>query len=171
MRVVVPYVDLHPRAAAALERCAPDAERVYVGVHTEAYWRLVADLWAIGETFAIIEHDIEIHNWVLSAFTYCPEPWCTFIYRGAGDPTDISNWPRASLGCARFRSELMAEVPSAVERAGSTDQAGRDWRRLDVALASQLEQAGFRRCVHGPAVAHHHRYPGFGCACGEDHGP
>lgn len=170
MRVVCPYVTagptiergLHPLCEAALARYAPDADLIDLGNRSDAYHGLLAELWGSGESFAIVEQDIEIHETVIPELGTCHEPWCVFAYN--------IGWPAApvgsALGCVRFSARLLAEIPNAM--------AGlpvRGWQQLDWALAARLREAGHEPHVHEPLVAHHHRYVSPGgthCACGED---
>lgn len=171
MRVICPYTTIHPLTEAALTASAPSCERIWVGGSDYAYWQLLADLWAAGESFTIVEHDIEIGRGTLPAFEGCGELWCTFPYNGPafGDGSDPLLY--GSLGCTRFSAVLLAAVPEMMQLVGSIADgvpAG-DWRRNDCLLLGHLRQAGFEPHVHWPAVAHHHMYPPYGCACGADH--
>lgn len=173
MRIVFPYTSPHPLASAALERWAPCAERVQIDAaqrdtnnHPNGYYLLLAALWAAGETFALIEHDNEIHDSVVLQFTACQEQWCLFPYGGPGyrpeDDTD-RGLLKCSLGCTRFRQELLQETKSLI-----TDLPVRDWRRLDCEIYPRLLQLGYKPHLHEPVVAHHHVYNGR-CACGGSH--
>lgn len=169
MRIVCPYTlasdpgmerGLHPLCEAALAAHAPDAEMLYLGTRHDSYRDLLADLWAAGDSFLLIEHDVEIHDRVIPELDACPEPWCSFPYP-VGSPDGMID---SSLGCTRFTADLLAAVPDMIDRLPV-----RDWRRLDCELAPRLRQAGFVPHVHHPAVKHHHVYPAPGgnrCACG-----
>lgn len=77
MRVIVPFAGtIHPIAARALEDFAPGAERVDVSSSDFAYYNLLCDLWAMGEDFAIVEHDVAINPWALERLASCSKPWC-----------------------------------------------------------------------------------------------
>lgn len=167
MRVVVPFTNVHPLADTAVQRHAPHAERVYVGDRDDSYWRLLSGLWADGEAFVVIEHDIEIHATVLEAFAACTSPWCTFGYLISWGDAELLT---RGLGCVRFGVGAMAMVPDATtdpDVLGAGGDPSRDWRRLDTRIAGRLSSGGLEPCVHG-TVVHHHIYGGH-CACGREH--
>lgn len=157
MKVVVPYVDLHPLTLAALQRYAPDADLADIGKAYDAFWRFLAQLWDEGEGFLLVEHDIEIHAEVIPQLEGCPESWCVFPFPGAGGALLYG-----SLGCTRFSTELIAKVPNLMK-----DLCVRDWRRLDSEITPALERAGCTRHYHEPPVPHHHYRPErHQCDCG-----
>ena len=160
LRVVFPCTEIaHPLAVAALHRHAPQAEIVDLGVEHDAYYRLLSDLWQAGESFLVVEHDIEIHGSVLPQVAVCGGDWCVFPYYGAG-----TSLLEHSLGCTRFAAPLLARQPDLMAKLPV-----RDWRRLDCEMFPALLTAGERRCVHRPMVDHHHIYPGRPCSCGKEH--
>ena len=125
----------------------------------EAYWRLLCELWATGEDFAIIEHDIEIHEAVVREFTECANPWCVNWYdgqqrtwTGRGD-VPVPVVLKCALGCVRFRGELTRTHPRLLSH-----MTVRRWDRLDSQLASLLQRRGQNAHRHEPDVIHHHDY-------------
>lgn len=172
MRVIVPYTiagepgverGLHATCEQALSRFAPDAEMIYLGTRPDAYHDLLEELWAAGQSFLLIEHDIEIHQHVLTEAEACPEPYCSWPY-GIGYPADPVT---VALGCTRFSAEIIDAVPDLMSMLPV-----RDWRRQDCEIAPRLKAAGFEPHVHDPPVLHHHAYPAPGgerCACGAEH--
>lgn len=138
---------------------APGCERVDVSGAVDAYRLLLERLWADGEAFLIIEHDIEIHRWVVPELESCPEDWCLFPYGLVG-----GYLVEGSLGCTRFSAALIQAEPGLI---GSLPT--RDWRRLDCELLGKLRQVGREPHVHQPPVLHHHTYGAQGCACGLAH--
>jgi hypothetical protein len=132
---------------------------------------LLLQLWAAGEPFLLIEHDIEIHERVVRSLRYCPRPWCAFPYSGPGFHSNGDPMLRESLGCTRFSAKLMRDEPDllAVAAAMSQGLAAGDWRRMDASISPTLKQRGYVVHVHAPPVLHHHLYPNEGCACGGDH--
>lgn len=187
MRVVVPHVGVHSLASRALDRYAPGAERIYVGHHEYAYRDLIAKLWKEGESFLLVEHDVEIHGDVLRQLLRCEkagEPWCLFGYPGAGDESGDRVLLR-SLGCTRFGAPLLRALPSFME-----DLPVHHWTRLDGEMYPRLTvwrhedgspcdhriiegevacPAGplwrYQPHVHTPNVGHHH-WRGDRCDCG-----
>lgn len=172
MRVVAPYTAFHPLTEAWLREYAPPVEYVHLE-HDSAYWDLLCSLWASGDDFALIEHDMVPHDTTLPGFLDCPNGWCLHPYEGA----PILGTPRrrifrCALGCTRFRGEFTARYPDTVSRLRHTSTTifGRycntTWDRMDSQIASILFQSGERPCEHEPMVDHHHPV----CECGTDAG-
>lgn len=97
MRVVVPFTDVTLGCRSSLERYCPQAELYDVSGDVEAYWRLLSDVWADGETFVLIEHDAEWDERAIRALEECPEPYCK-----------ADGWFRF----CRFRSSVMRDNPN-----------------------------------------------------------
>jgi hypothetical protein len=171
LRVVCPFVTIHPATEAALIAHAPQVERISVAHSDLAYCELLTRLWAEGESFLIVEHDIEIHAAVVPDAVACPEPWCVWPFPGPGFWDTAGNDPLLyeSLGCTRFSAALMAAEPDALTVAGAMNAGLRagDWRRMDVSILPTLRARGYEPHTHWPAVVHHHRYSA-GCSCGEE---
>ncbi len=148
MRILAPFTWMHDAAEMALREWAPEAERVDVSASLTSYWELMATVWGLGESFAVIEHDIEIHEHVIRSFAACPELWCVFPYPYRGSPQLLTS----ALGCARFHDQLLREQPRLL---GDFDEDSRYWRDLDRELSHELEGLGYQAHVHWPPVGHH----------------
>lgn len=122
---------------------------------SDAYYYLLAGLWAEGVAFVVVEQDIEIFDDTLVGFASCPHLWCLHAYAGPGDVVLDQ-----ALGCTRFSSALLAEIPDALSSVHdfSDGLPPRDWRRVDTLLAWKLRMAGHEPHIHTPMVTHHHRY-------------
>lgn len=163
MRVVVPAVPdgLHPTVVPAILAAGYRAEVVPL-VGDEAYHDLFCRLWKDGETFAIVEHDIEVAPGTLAALEACPEWWCAnsyWIYWG--DCMDRFGVP--GLGCTRFAAPLIAAHPDLPDLLAATDTGSgrppKHWMSLDAAVAQWLRGPFQHVCHrHHPNVAHHHDY-------------
>jgi hypothetical protein len=180
VRIVCPYepsIEFHCEAALP-----PETEKVHLGPYFDAYWRLLRELWADGESFILIEHDIVVTPLVIDRLTKCTSsPWCTHPYLGAGWK---DGYPKAlvqtSLGCVRFDQELILDHPEVWELVGEIDNANdsarREYHYLDVRLLGVLrDKLGYWPHIHGEPVVHHHMYQD-GCSSGEgcsneDHRP
>ena len=180
MRVIVPYVTLHPLALRGLQRFAPEAELIDLGVGRDRYHQLLAELWKAGEGFLIVEQDVELnHDTVLSQMEECPEPWCVFPYPGPKPPRgwsqespsdELGHLLYRSLGCTRFSGPLLTSMPRFM-----TELPHREWHRLDREINLRLSAKRFmgqklKPHVHWPYVLQHHVWDGE-CSCGEDHDP
>ena len=149
MRVVVPHTARHPDTIAG---APPGAEWVRVSEDRFAYWRLLCRLWADGEGFMVLEHDVVCRPDVLDQFGTCDEPWCAFPYADMCCAACVEKW-RNTLGCTRFSAEIIRAVPDAVS--GITPGM-RDWHCLCNGLGAALRTAGFTHHWHAPPVRHHH---------------
>jgi hypothetical protein len=156
LRVLVAHTRLHPTTAVLLNRHAPGHVRVPLDpADLSAYWRVLAKAWTEPGDLMVVEQDIGIHAGVLKGLQGCEQPWC-------GHPYSIGNLQLVCLGCTRFSAALKDAEPDLFEvvgRDGSGGLPARDWRRLDVRVADELERRGYKRHAHLPAVAHYHRYP------------
>lgn len=174
MRVVCPYTKLHLLTETSLAEHAAHAELVQLdATRPDAYWSAMAAWWADGESFTVVEHDIEIHGTVLADFTACPEVWCIFPYMGPSAELLFM-----SLGCTRFRSVLITAEPDLLEAVGRRTDGlpQKDWRRMDTLMLGELRERGYSPHPHDPPVLHHHSYAfpvgsslPDGCACGMEH--
>ena len=162
MRVVAPYVALHPLARDALYRYAPGAELVELDRSPQAYYRFLSACWAEGESFVNVEQDVAIHELVIPQFEACPEPWCYFPVTGPGPATGGPYLVRA-LGCVRFSAELTAAEPDLL-----LSMPAHDWRILDAHALPRLMQRHYRAHEHVPPVLQHHVYGGH-CCCRTQH--
>lgn len=173
MRVIVPFTDIHPCTERALASLVPDVQRVDVGGDPLAYSRLLAELWASGDDFLVVEHDIQLTAEALRQAGECDCVWSTSPYRGAGTSWAAATLLTRSLGCTRFRGELTRRLPTVVAEANARNDMGSvcppgHWKGLDARLYSVLRGEGLEPHLHAE-VPHHHLYS-YGCACGGDHG-
>lgn len=178
--VVCPYTKLDGRTRVALTGRAARLAFVHVGGSPSAYADLLVELWARGEAFVLVEHDIEIHDGVLPELAACPEPWCLFPYArllpGPKVRWDGRGWGPGvallsnNLGCTRWSAELMAALPDLMTEVRNTARPGLPaghWSRLDDVSAQLLSLAGYEPHVHHPEVLHHHWLDRWNCcACG-----
>jgi hypothetical protein len=150
IRIVCPYVELRDETKRALTAYAPQTEYVDTSADPFAYWRLLKDLWGAGSDFLLVEQDIEIHAQVVPELEACPELWCAFPYELAPDNRTLT----ASLGCTRFRADLMHHQQMECIAPGF-----RHWNGLDHWLLLDLYTRGHRPHLHFPEVLHHHTEP------------
>ncbi len=149
MRVIVPHTAVHPDTLAGVPE---DAEWYDVSDSPVAYWELLCSVWADGETFCVIEHDVVCRPDVIEEFEECPEPWCVFPYDDFCHRECQEAW-RNMLGCTRFDASLIAAVPQALE---DIEERRRPWLNLCDGIGNNLRAAGFTHHWHEPAVHHHH---------------
>ena len=97
MNVVVPYVKLEPALMAALlEQEVPALYRETTG--STGYWSLLAELWAKGETFILLEQDKIPAPGLLQELWDCEYPWCStpVSMRGSRSRRPIRRLPASS---------------------------------------------------------------------------
>lgn len=143
----VPYTAVHPLTAST---APPDATWVDVSCSPVAYWAALRAIWARGETFALLEHDVVCRSEVTAELDACSEPWCVFPYDFCH--VECREAWRNMLGCTRFRAEMIAAVPDAVSLIPADN---RDWHNMCDGLGANLRAAGFTHHWHGPPVEHH----------------
>lgn len=150
-RWYVPHTACHPETVA---NAPANATWVNVASSPNAYYAALLRIWAEGETFAILEHDVTCRPDVVESFDACPELWCLYQYDPVctcGNPNCREAW-RNMLGCTRFRAELMVAVPDAM---ASIPTDNWDWHNVCDGLGNNLRAAGFKHHWHGPPVYHH----------------
>lgn len=160
MRVICPHAGpIAPETARALDASGFPWQPADVSGSGTSYTRLLDRLWAAGEPFAVVEHDIVPHPSAPAELEACDWPWCAFAYR-------LGGIVHAGLGCVRFSAELLAAVPDAVARTWqeSTDvHPPGHWCALDDRLSRVLREAGFAQHVHALQVTHLNPLPSHGC--------
>jgi hypothetical protein len=159
VRVVVPFAgDVRPEVTGALTLPFEPAD---VSSDDEAYWRLLAELWAHARDVAIVEHDVVVNPGTLQSFEDCPSVWCSAPYPYYGHSA------YAGLGCTRFRASIMLAIPEAIEVIGeqvSGSHPRRHWCPLDSLLQRYLTGRGQSICLHDPVAHLGGEYPAHGCA-------
>jgi len=110
VRIVIPYTParLAPRTRAWGE--ANGAEFRDTSADTEAYFRLLAELWRDGEAFMLVDHDIVPPPDAVQRFAACAEDVCCHPFLILG------MWSAAEeLGCTRFSRVLVRKYPNLVD--------------------------------------------------------
>jgi len=148
--IACPYVP--PLRSEVVEALAGwDVAFVDVSGSDEAYWELLASLWANRRTFICVEHDVVVRPGTLDALVECHEPWCSYQVPYVGRVY-------AGLSCAKFSAGLIARYPDALDVVGELsdeDHPPKHWCRLDSWLQSHvLNPGGEIMHVHGPPLEH-----------------
>ena len=133
--------------ANSLKRLAPDADLVPVFDDDLGYARALAARWLGIEDLVVVEHDIELHDDVLTTFASCRDPWCVCPYRLSPDAPLLTR----GLGCARFTAEAQRKVPFTEVMAQPQDGS---WRHLDGQVAAAFATADIEVHVHQTLVLH-----------------
>ena len=155
LKVVYPFTVRRDEAEAALAQYAPGYLPVDVSAHDEAYFDLLSDLWRAGEDFAIVEHDVVIHDQVIPQFEQCGQPWCLNAYPRHDLPEFLL---MGNLGCTRFTEELLLGEPDVLEEAIGivTGMPPKHWVHIDDRIRFVLRQ---RRLVNGHLMVPHVHEP------------
>ena len=117
VRVICPYTPAGLRDATrqALEALGGPVEMVDVSATDHAYAALVAGLWAAGDTFLLVEHDMIPTLEAVTAMQECRRWWCANPY-----PVNHQQGETIEgLGFTRFRAQLLAaepDVPAGADR-------------------------------------------------------
>ena len=149
MRVIYFYAyHPHPKALEALERFAPDTERVDTTGPENTYWLEICKRWDGSDDLVFIEQDNEITAEVLPSFAECEQDWCTFSYVGL-----YNNMLERSLGCTKFSAALQRRFPHEMI-AGP----GMAWHLIDLRIGKLFTDLHGLQChIHG-SVNHYHDY-------------
>jgi hypothetical protein len=136
MRILVPYVRLHPRTKVVVAREASEAVFALTDGPT-GYWDVLAENWDRRRSFIVLEQDKVPEPGLLRELWECPEPWCSAraAMRGTDEP---AAYP--SLSCVKFAGSLMVTYPRLLEDVGELDLGlgEKEWSRLDLAIAGLL---------------------------------
>lgn len=145
--IVVPFANdvTDPSTHDAMRRnlemqgLAPRYERL-VGDYD--YDRLFRRLWAAGEPFILVEHDVLPWPGAVQQLWTCERPWCAFEYFMLGEL-------RVALGCTKFDPRRLGPCPL-------PDEA-HDWRHMDWHVIDTLTTRYECAHLHEPAVSHLNR--------------
>jgi len=149
--IVVPYTRLKDGVLEPLLTEGIDIDLRYVGSDDEAYWRLLRELWAQGNSFTIIEQDVVVDGGTLRSFNACPNGYCGAGYAYLGSQSYVG------LGCTRFRAEFIAEFPNLIEQAGEYHDAShpcRHWCVCDASMQFILRDHRRFACANHGTVEH-----------------
>jgi hypothetical protein len=169
VRVILPYVQIYPGVLEALTADGVAPEIYDVRASSEAYYGVLAKVWADGVGFIVVEQDIVVNPGNVAELTACQYDWCGFVY-------GISSGYITGLGFTKFSDRLVSRCPDAVTRLDSLPPNGtppRMWGRLDTQLAQSLmDYEGYRVHRHLPPVRHLNpvqQLPHWNCAvCGTE---
>lgn len=161
MRVIYPHTRRHPEVVASAPGAALWAD---VSADNDAYWRALTNVWLPDDDLMVVEHDVVIHDTVISQFLECPEVWCLFGYADMCHEECREAWANMT-GCTRYRKELIEACPEALS---GIPEKFRDWHNLCDSIAGNkeggmpaplrpgsLRAAGFTHHWHTPYVPHH----------------
>ena len=135
MRVVVPYTELTGGCKQSLDRAAPHAELIDVSGSVLAYHDMMKRVWADGEDFILIEHDLDFNPEAIEVLEECPHLLCS-----------IAGYWRLT----RFRSELIRSKPDLFEGLPLSE---RHWIPLEWCASNRL--LSYDRWHYHYQIPHH----------------
>lgn len=165
MRVIVPYTKLIGRVTNALDASGYEWEAVNVSESYQRYWYLVRELWAAGEDFTLIEHDVVVDPEVtLQGFESCPMDWCSCPYPYQMMPSGYY----FGMGCTRYRAALLKRQPCPLVydpewKGWDKLHKPRHWCRIDSLMKESLYNSGEQ--IHPHDMVEHlgDGWPKHGC--------
>lgn len=149
--ITVPTTHINSAVAEALDATGREWRTEWVGGSDTAYYCLLRDLWAAGETFTLVEHDIVVTGEALDSLDECDSDWCACPY------PYVNGWVFAGLGCTRFDAAIVRRHPDlmgVVADMSDDTHPPRHWCRLDAWISNELTRRGERRCETHPQVGH-----------------
>src|SRR5512146_1210006 len=163
MRVFCCYTgSIHPKAAEALKRFAPDCEYVEtLGLY--GYHDAIASMWTGESDLVIIEGDKEITAECLPSFEACDRYWCTYQYDIF--PPPYTRTAYNGLGCTKYSARVQQVVDPSEFYPGANWEPCRlcgghgCYRYIDSRINRALERHGHSVWphIHG-TILHHHDY-------------
>lgn len=155
MKVVVPFALpdgelLQPWAFAAmslaLKQDGQEPKFVLMS-EDESYYNLLVSLWAEGESFTVVEHDIVVWPGAIDQLEACTEPWCVYPYYCS------VGWIVDGLGCTKFSKGLLGRYPDFLkEPFPECCRHTRSYCGLDRIIAHRAHDLGISPHVHMPGV-------------------
>lgn len=152
------YAD-HMASYLAVTRFMPQAEHVFTGKSSYAYWDELAARWDRPEaSLLVIEQHIVVHGEVLPQLEECPGDWCVFPFGVKSPDGTFGPLQYQGLGCTRFSAALRRAVPSADIRPRAVRACPHcgapHWAFIDGPVGQALREAGYEPCVHHPPAEH-----------------
>lgn len=143
-RVIIPYVKASHQLQTVvdclrIQRVQPELHKVGDG---DSYWKLLKDVWAEGEEFILVEHDVLVWMGGIENLRRCEKDWCTL-------PTMCHGLMfSTALGCVKFGKQLIERYP------GFWDDIPTTWFTLDASFADKMGWPYIRPCIHNPPATH-----------------
>ena len=157
MTVAVPFTELRQETVVALHG---EEVRYAPMIDDESYWQLLSDLWRIGNSFTIVEHDIVVGEGTLDELAACPYDWCAMAYPYRDDTA-------YGLACTKFSRQLIARHPDLMDivaKMSDETHPPKHWCRMCAWLSLVLGRLGEVRHEHSEMVGHvGAQYPRHGC--------
>jgi len=144
VRVLVPYTKPTVTLQLVLD-CLRiqyvQPELVKVGDGAE-YHTALADAWAAGEEFFVVEHDVVVWMGGIRQLAECDEDWCSLptMCHGRLIPT--------TFGCVKFGKRMVEQNP------GFWDDIDTTWFYLDAGFADKMGFPFIKPHAHMPPATH-----------------
>lgn len=155
MKVIVPFAipchtGVQPWALAATRLALiqdgidPSFELMKEG---DSYYKLMCELWAAGESFTTVEHDIVVWPSAIEQLEQCKEPWCVYPYYCS------VGWIIDGLGCTKFEGSFIKKHPNFLKEPFPTCCNHTTYYcGLDRLIAHRMQDLGIKPHIHTPGV-------------------
>ena len=162
MRVIMPFTERVQEVTDALDATGYAYDAIDVSATDTSYFKLVRELWVMGDGWINVEHDIIPRATTFKEFEECPHAWCAAPY-----PYVVTGL-YAGLGCSKITKQVIKRHPNIMDRVWAitddTHLIHGHWCRLDGWLRALLEQEGETMHLHLPPIEHlGDNYPSHGC--------
>jgi hypothetical protein len=136
-----PMIHRAMRLNLEMQGLRPRYERLNGTIEEEyAYDRLFRRLWAEGQPFILVEHDVLPWPGAVQALWACERPWCGFQYLIMGEM-------RVQLGCVKFDPARLGACPL-------PDGELVSWNGMDWRIIRALAERDASGHLHEPPVSH-----------------
>lgn len=162
MKIVIAYTPIKLRSEVRV--LGEDVGAIFEDVsHSEVgYGQLISRMWAKGESFLLLEHDVLPTAALLDEMTSCDSPWChAFAWRFSGPVTSPETRPvrpvrekEFGLFLNKFTDDLIRRTPYVV---GGVRVP---WTQVDLVLLGLLAPV-VQPHVHGPVIHLHQQHPAW----------
>jgi hypothetical protein len=145
--IVIPHVDggLAPEVRALGEKYG--ARFADVSGSDTAYYELLKELWASGETFTVIEQDLLPDDELLEEVSNCAAPWCAMAYVYDSSTPNGQRVLDLSWGLpGKYSRDLIRRHPDALDELASAEAAAwngprfhpQHWTRVGAGLSDHV---------------------------------
>jgi hypothetical protein len=144
MEVYVPAIKADCPAAQALSVEGVDFHLAILWDDL-AYGTLLSYLWQVGESFAVLEHDVVPFPGAMEGLENCEEDWCVHKYPPA--PKTLYY----SMGCMKVSDKLIEKTRDLPQR---FDWESTAWNQLDGKVYPGIMEVVKQPHIHEPPLAH-----------------
>jgi hypothetical protein len=156
LKVYIPYHESAPQPWTVhwQHHYCPHAEQVKIQPGSNYYAEQIAQWWAIGEPFIIVEHDVVPWPGAIEMLAECPEPWCAIeVHPGY----HLIRHGSVGLSCIKVVPKLLSAISEQEDRPRASGAPFPDdyipWHATDSVFSQVLFDRGYMVHQHWPSVA------------------